>query len=167
VGDGAQRTVIFKVEAPAGQHHVQPWVTAGFPQQVADQAEPLGVPAGGDSGILLGCLISTAVVRQPNKDNEYAVWGIHLATDDQLTFLSKDDPGQPIVTRMVDCRRHSPTRGTYLEVTSYANVGERLVIPRGVAHLPTDVGGLITINTPTLYWDFKHRRANSRRPDHT
>ena len=29
-----------------------------------------------------------------------------------------------------------------------------------MAHLPTNVRGLITINTPTLYWDFKHRRAN-------
>ncbi len=118
------------------------------------------IPTGPNSGILLGGLISTAVVRQPNKDTEYSVWGIHLATDDQLTFLAKDDPDQPILTRMVDCRRNSPTRGAYLEVTSYPNVGERLVIPRGVAHLPTNVRGLITINTPTLYWDFKHRRAN-------
>ncbi len=118
------------------------------------------IPTGPSSGILLGGLVSTAVVRQPNKDTEYAVWGIHLATDDQLTFLTKDDPDQPIVTRMVDCRRGSKTQGAYLEVVSKPNVAERIVIPRGVAHLPTNVRGLITINTPTLYWDFKHRRAN-------
>lgn len=118
------------------------------------------IPTGPNSGILLGGPVSTAVVRQPNKDTEYAVWGIHLATDDQLTFLTKDDTDQPIVTRMVDCRRGSKTQGAYLEVSSKPNVAERLVIPRGVAHLPTNVRGLITINTPTLYWDFRHRRAN-------
>ncbi len=118
------------------------------------------IPTGPSSGILLGGLVSTAVVRQPRKATEYSVWGIHLATDDQLTFLTKDDPEQPIVTKMVDCRRGSPTCGAYLEVTSYPSVSQRLVIPRGVAHLPTNVSGLITINTPTLYWDFRHRRAN-------
>jgi hypothetical protein len=118
------------------------------------------IPTGPSSGILLGGLVSTAVVRHPDKDTEYVVWGIHLATDDQLTFLTKDDHDEPIVTRMVDCRRGSKTQGAYLEVASKPNVAERLVIPRGVAHLPTNVRGLITINTPTLYWDFKHRRAN-------
>jgi hypothetical protein len=117
------------------------------------------IPTGPSSGILLGGPVSTAVVRQPKKNTEYSVWGIHLATDDQLTFLCKSNE-TPIVTRMVDCRRNSPTLGHYLKVTSYPNISERLVIPRGVAHLPTDVEGLITINTPTLYWDFKHRRRN-------
>jgi hypothetical protein len=50
------------------------------------------IPTGPNSGILLGGPVSTAVVRQPNKDTEYAVWGIHLATDDQLTFLTRTTP---------------------------------------------------------------------------
>jgi dTDP-4-dehydrorhamnose 3,5-epimerase len=114
------------------------------------------VPTGSSSGILLGGMISTNVIRKPNQPTEYSVWGIHLATDDQLTFVSKAD-GEPIVVRMVDCRRHSSSRHNYLEVSASPDPSRRLIIPRGVAHLPTNVNGLITLNTPKIYWDYAKR----------
>jgi len=114
------------------------------------------VKTGPSSGILVGGMISTNVIRQPAKPTEYSVWGIHLATDDQLTFMSKADD-TPIVVKMVDCRAGSSTHHHFLEVTCRPDPGKRLVIPRGVAHLPTNVNGLLTLNTPRIYWDFEKR----------
>jgi hypothetical protein len=101
-------------------------------------------------------MISTNVIRAPGRPTEYSVWGIHLATDDQLTFISKADD-RPIVVKMVDCRYGSLTHHNYMEVTCYPDPGRRLVIPRGVAHLPTNVNGLLTLNMPLIYWDYAKR----------
>lgn len=114
------------------------------------------VQTGMFSGILVGGMISTNVIRKPNSSTEYSVWGIHLATDDRLTFISKGDDN-PIIVKMVDCRYNSPTLGNYLEVTCNPDANRRLIIPRGVAHLPTQVNGLITLNMPLIYWDFEKR----------
>jgi hypothetical protein len=114
------------------------------------------VQTGAFSGILLGGMISTNVIRVAGASTEYSVWGIHLATDDQLTFIHKGDD-KPIVVRMVDCRTESPTLHNYLEVCCQPDPRQRLIIPRGVAHLPTNVNGLITLNTPIIYWDFRRR----------
>lgn len=115
----------------------------------------VNVRTGPNSSILLGGKVSTAVQRQPGHDTEYAIWGIHLATDDGLTFLQKNGDNKPIVVRCLDCRRGSPTLHNYFEVETYPDPSKCLIIPRGVAHLPTNVNGLVTINTPTLYWDWK------------
>jgi hypothetical protein len=114
------------------------------------------VQTGSASGILVGGMISTNVIRTPGQPTEYSVWGIHLATDDHLTFVAKADD-KPVVIRMIDCRRNSPTHHHYLEVSSIPDPTRRLVIPRGVAHLPTNVNGLITLNTPQIYWDCAKR----------
>jgi hypothetical protein len=114
------------------------------------------VVTGSASGILLSGAISTNVVRQAGFYTEYAVWGIHIATDDHLTFISKADD-KPIVVKMVDCRKGSPTQGNYLEVVCRPDISRRLVIPRGVAHLPLNVNGLITNNSPKIYWDWRKR----------
>ncbi|WOD37330.1 hypothetical protein [Nodosilinea sp. E11] len=118
--------------------------------------ENIYVQTGSASGILVGGQISTNVIRTPSKPGEYSVWGIHLATDDQLTFISKADDS-PIVVRMVDCRDGSPTLHNYLEVSCQPDSSKRLIIPRGVAHLPTNLNGLITLNTPRIYWDWAKR----------
>lgn len=96
----------------------------------------IDIPTGPRSSILLGGKISTAVVRQPGHFTEYSIWGIHLATDDELTFVQKGDD-KPIVVRCLDCRRGSPTLHNYLEIETNPDTRKRLVIPRGVAHLPT------------------------------
>jgi hypothetical protein len=114
------------------------------------------VQTGAYSGILVGGMISTNVIRRPNVPTEYSVWGIHLATDDRLTFISKSDD-KPIIVKMVDCRRDSPTLHHYLEVECFPDPSQRLIIPRGVAHLPTQVNGLLTLNMPVIYWDFEKR----------
>jgi len=114
------------------------------------------VQTGPSSGILVGGMISTNVIRVPDRPTEYSVWGIHLATDDQLTFIAKADD-KPIVVKMVDCREGSPTLHHALEVSCDPDPGKRLVIPRGVAHLPTNTNGLLTLNTPIIYWDFARR----------
>lgn len=114
------------------------------------------VRTGSASGILLGGMISTNVIRTPGQPTEYSVWGIHLATDDQLTFIAKADD-RPIIVKMVDCRIGSPTHHQYLEVACHPDPGVRLVVPRGVAHLPTNVNGLVTMNTPKIYWDYARR----------
>lgn len=116
----------------------------------------VNVRTGPNSSILLGGRVSTAVIRQPGHYTEYSVWGIHIATDDELTFIQKGDD-KPVVVRMVDCRRGSPTLHNYLEVETMPDPNKRLVIPRGVAHLPTGTNGLITLNTPTLFWDYSSR----------
>lgn len=113
-------------------------------------------PTGLNSGILLGGMISTNVIREPNQPTEYNVWGIHIATDDQLTFICKADD-LPIVVKMVDCREWSPTLHNYLEVECRPDPGKRLLIPRGVAHLPANVNGLLTLNMPLIYWDYRRR----------
>ncbi len=61
------------------------------------------VQTGASSGILVGGMISTNVIRQPDEPTEYSVWGIHIATNDQLTFIHKAD-NLPIIVKMVDCR---------------------------------------------------------------
>jgi len=114
----------------------------------------IDIPSGPNSSILLGGKVTTLVIRQGGRNTEYAVWGIHLGTDDQLTFVSKADD-KPIVVRLVDCRKDSPTSGVYFEIETTPDSSRRLVIPRGVAHLPTNCNGLITLNTPALYWDFR------------
>jgi hypothetical protein len=114
------------------------------------------VQTGTNSGILVGGMISTNVIRKPNQPTEYSVWGIHLATDDQLTFIYKSDD-KPIIVKMIDCREGSSTLHNYLEVECYPDPNQRLVIPRGVAHLPTQVNGLLTLNMPLIYWDFEKR----------
>ena len=114
------------------------------------------VRTGPASGILVGGMISTNVIRSPGNPTEYSVWGVHIATNDQLTFVAKAD-NLPIVVKMVDCREGSRTLHNYLEVSCHPDPGQRLVIPRGVAHLPTNVNGLITLNTPEIYWDVGRR----------
>jgi hypothetical protein len=114
------------------------------------------IPSGPNSSILLGGRVTTAVLRRGGVDTEYAVWGIHLATDDELTFVRKEDD-TPIIVKFVDCRRGSPTKGRYFEIETTPDSTKRLVIPRGVAHLPIQCNGLITLNTPTLYWDYRSR----------
>lgn len=114
------------------------------------------IRTGPHSSILLGGRVSTAVIRHPGYYTEYSVWGIHIATDDELTFIQKGDD-KPILIRLMDCRRGSPTLHHYLEIETMPDSSKRLVIPRGIAHLPTNVDGLITLNTPTLYWDFSRR----------
>lgn len=116
----------------------------------------VNIKTGPNSSILLGGRVTTAVLRSGGHDTEYSVWGIHLATDDQLTFFSKADD-EPVVVKMVDCRKGSKTQGNYLEVTTYPTADKRLVIPRGVAHIPTHTNGLMTLNTPDLYWDNRKR----------
>lgn len=112
----------------------------------------IDIPTGPNSSIMLGGRISTAVVRQPGHSTEYSIWGIHIATDDHLTFIQKAD-SKPIIVKLLDCRKGSPTLHNYFEIETTPDTSKRLVIPRGVAHLPTNVNGLITVNTPTLYWD--------------
>ena len=112
------------------------------------------VGTGPSSGILLGGMLSTNVYRQAGKKTEYSVWGIHLATNDELTFMDKAD-STPVVVLMVDCRKTSPTKGNYLEVTCHVDPEVRLVIPRGVAHMPTNLNGLMTMNTPRIFWDYR------------
>ncbi len=116
----------------------------------------INIPTGPNSSILLGGLATTAEIRAPGYYTEYSVWGIHLATDDNLTFVSKEG-NDPIIISFVDCRAGSPTHHRYLEVVTTPDPRRRLVVPRGVAHLPMNVRGLITINTPQLYWDYKSR----------
>lgn len=116
----------------------------------------VNIATGPHSSILLGGRVSTGVLRQPGFYTEYSIWGIHIATDDELTFVQKGDE-KPVIVKLVDCRKGSPTLHNYLEVECTPDPGRRLVIPRGVAHLPTQVDGLITINTPTLYWDYARR----------
>ena len=112
------------------------------------------VGTGPASGILLGGSISTNVIRAPGVPTEYAVWGIHLATNDELTFVQKADD-KPVIVRMVDCRAGSGTAGNYLEVECEPNPEVRIVIPRGVAHLPVNTNGLMTLNTPKIFWDYR------------
>lgn len=114
------------------------------------------VPSGPNSSILLGGRVTTAVIRKGGVNTEYAVWGIHLATNDELTFVRKDDD-KPIVVKFVDCRRGSATIGRYFEIETSPDSGKRLVIPRGVAHLPINCNGLITLNTPSLFWDYRSK----------
>jgi hypothetical protein len=114
------------------------------------------IPSGPNSSILLGGKVTTLIIRRGGYKTEYAVWGIHVGTDDQLTFVTKADD-KPIVVRFVDCRRHSSTAGAYFEIETTPDASKRLVIPRGVAHLPTNCNGLLTLNTPALYWDFRRR----------
>jgi hypothetical protein len=118
--------------------------------------ENIHIRTGSHSGILLAGEISTCVIREPQRPTEYSVWGIHLATDDELTFIRKADES-PVVIRMVDCRRGSATAGAYTEITCMPDPDRRLVIPRGVAHLPTGVNGLVTVNSPRIYWDWRRR----------
>ncbi|HEU4963865.1 MAG TPA: hypothetical protein VFV52_08435 [Bacilli bacterium] len=94
------------------------------------------IPTGPHSSILLGGRVCTAVIRKPNQYTEYSVWGIHIATDDELTFIQKADD-KPVLIKLVDCRKDSPTLQNYLEIETMPDSGKRLVIPRGVAHLPS------------------------------
>jgi hypothetical protein len=118
----------------------------------------IDVPTGPNSSILFGDKVTNLVVRQGGHDTEYRVWGIHLATDDQLTFVTKSDD-KPIVIPFVDCRRNSRTAGNYFEISTEPDTTKRLVIPRGVAHRPVNVNGLITLNTPVFHWDWRRRRS--------
>jgi hypothetical protein len=117
---------------------------------------------GPHSSVLSGDKITNLVVRQGGHETEYRVWGLHLTSDDQLTFVAKSDD-KPIVLPFVDCRKGSPTAGNYFEITATPDTSKRLVIPMGVAHRPTNTNGLITLNTPVFYWDY--RKINGHRPD--
>jgi dTDP-4-dehydrorhamnose 3,5-epimerase len=117
---------------------------------------------GPHSSVLSGDKITNLVVRRSGHETEYRVWGIHLTSDDQLTFVSKGD-NKPIVLPFVDCRRGSPTAGKFFEITAKPDTSRRLVIPMGVAHRPINTNGLITLNTPVFYWDY--RKLNGHRPD--
>jgi hypothetical protein len=118
--------------------------------------ENLVVPTGPSSGILLGGHITTAIIRAPGAQTEYSVWGIHIATEDQLTFIEKADD-LPIIVKFVDCRIGSPTLHHNLEIQCKPDSSMRLVIPPGVAHLPMNCNGLLTVNSPRIFWDFKKR----------
>lgn len=122
----------------------------------------IDLQTGPHSSVLSGDKISNLVIRYPGYDTEYRVWGVHLASDDQLTFVRKSDD-KPIVLPFVDCRKGSPTAGRFFQITAEPDSSKRLVIPRGVAHCPTNVNGLITLNTPVFYWDY--RRVNGHRVD--
>ena len=120
----------------------------------------IDIQTGPYSSVLTGGNVTNLVIRQPGHDTEYKVWGIHLTSDDQLTFVSKSDD-KPIVLPFKDCRKRSPTAGRFLEITAEPDTSKRLVIPMGVAHRPINVNGLITLNTPVFYWDY--RRLNGYR----
>lgn len=119
-------------------------------------AKNIDISTGPNSSILLGGKVSTAVIRQPGYNTEYAIWGIHIATNDELTFVRKADD-KPILVKCLDCRKGSPTLHNYIEIETKPDTSKRLIIPREVAHLPINVNGLITINTPTLFWDFNKK----------
>ncbi|MEU8252685.1 hypothetical protein AB0C06_00255 [Micromonospora inaquosa] len=117
---------------------------------------------GPHSSVLSGDKITNLVVRQSGHDTEYRVWGIHLTSDDQLTFVAKSDD-KPIVLPFVDCRKGSRTAGNHFEITAYPDTSKRIVIPMGVAHRPINTNGLITLNTPVFYWDY--RKLNGHKAD--
>lgn len=113
------------------------------------------VPTGEGQAILLAANpISTVVLRQDEAEGVYPAWGIHLCSDDELTVLRKAD-GSPIVIDMVDCRKGSPTLRNTLKIECHPDSSRRLVIPRGVAHLPQHLRGCLTLNSPNFYWDYR------------
>ena len=119
------------------------------------QWERNSVNSSGDQDVLwVGDLFTTMVFRQKDSEGVYPLRGMHYRFDDRLTFIRKEDD-LPIIIDMVDLRRGSPTARATLRVECYPDPTRRLVIPRGVAHLPQQLHSCLTLNSPLLYWDYR------------
>lgn len=98
--------------------------------------------------------VTTLVWRSPSlKDTEYVHYGIHLTVDDGLIFLTKPS-SKPILIDLWDVREASSTAGQHMVITINEVDPRRLLrIPRGVAHLPKNLEGVITLNAQNVYYD--------------
>ena len=133
----------------------QTYTPIQFPQIEGVQWERNTINHLGDNDLLwVGSLMTTLVYRRESSEGEYPLQGLHYRFDDRLTFVRKSDE-MPIIVDMVDLRRGSPTARNTLRVVCRPDPTRRLVIPRGVAHLPQQLKGCLTLNSPVLYWDWR------------
>ena len=75
-------------------------------------------------------------------DND--AYGIHLLSEDRLTFLGDSD--QVAAVRLLDCRDGSTTFGMEVEAEFSPSPLRYLCIPPGVAHGFRNLGGIFTVN---------------------
>lgn len=94
----------------------------------------------------------TVVYRSPDCEGTYFQYGLHRLGDDYLTYIAKADE-EPIIIHMVDCRESSPTLHNKLSVALSPDVSQAIVVPRGVAHLPTKLKGALCVNNHRWYYD--------------
>ena len=103
----------------------------------------------------------TLVWRLPNQsDVGYPHYGIHIFQDDRLCFVTKDDPKEPVVIDLIDCREGAATLHHRDSVSFMVDPTQVIEIPAGVAHMPKNTQGLMTVNLAQLRWDrrfFQHR----------
>lgn len=103
----------------------------------------------GDEGAGYSALLDPApfqVIDHGESHYENDAYGIHLFSEDRLTFLGK--PGEDIYVRLLDCRRGSPTLGRQDELRFKPTPLKFLVIPPGVAHGFRNLEGVFTANRP-------------------
>lgn len=90
----------------------------------------------------------------------YEVYGIHIGQNDVLSFMSLDE--RVIKGKFVDCRKGSPTIHQSIEIEFLGSPEKSLVIERGVAHIFDNLKGMVTLNQPQIYYDYKNNFYNSR-----
>lgn len=106
----------------------------------------------------------TLVYRAPDCDGTYFQYGLHRLGDDYLTYISKTDD-EPVIIHLVDCREGSKTLHNRLSVTLKPDITRAIVIPRGVAHLPTNLKGAICLNNHKWFVDLPSYLRYSRKFD--